>query len=110
MESEKKGWIDFKKLKSEVGFADVLESFDLLGGMELEGRELVGLCPFHESHDPKKRSFNANVKNGTFHCFACRKSGNVLDFVKLYQNVGLKEAGIIRQGSKRALRNCSRRF
>jgi hypothetical protein len=45
MES-KDDWVDFKKLKSEVGFAEVLESFNLLGGMELIFRSVVQLsCP-----------------------------------------------------------------
>ena len=39
--------------------------------------EGLGLCPFHEDHNP---SFSANRETGKFHCFACSKSGSVFDF------------------------------
>ncbi len=39
--------------------------------------EGLGLCPFHDDHNP---SFSANRETGLFHCFACGKSGSIFDF------------------------------
>jgi len=89
---ERENWIDFKKLKEEVGFAVVLDKLGLLEEMTLEGDEFVGFCSLHEG-EKKKKSFYANGRKGIFHCFACGKKGNVLDFVRLYQGGSLKEAG-----------------
>jgi len=94
---KREDWVDFKKLKEEVGFALVLDKLGLLEEMTLEGDEFVGFCSLHES-EKKKKSFYANGRKGIFHCFACGKKGNVLDFVRLYQGVSLKEAGLWLQG------------
>ena len=53
--------------------------------------EFIGFCSLHEG-EKKKKSFYANARKGIFHCFACGKKENVLDFVRLYQEVSLKEA------------------
>jgi len=94
---KREDWVDFKKLKEEVGFALVLDKLGLLEEMTLEGDEFVGFCSLHEG-EKKKKSFYANGRKGIFHCFACGKKGNVLDFVKLYQGISLKDAGLWLQG------------
>ena len=75
----------------------MLDKLGLLEEMTLEGDEFVGFCSLHEG-EKKKKSFYANGRKGIFHCFACGKKGNVLDFVKLYQGVSLKDAGLWLQG------------
>ena len=45
------------------------------------------LCPFHEDRHPSLR-----FKNNRFKCFACGASGDVIDLVMRYNNVGFKEA------------------
>ena len=92
---EKKDWVDFKKVK-EVSFERVLETTGLIEGMRREGDEFIGSCPLHNGKE--NESFYANVEKGLFQCFACKKKGNVLDFVKLYQKGSLKEAGLWLQG------------
>ena len=42
------------------------------------GRELIGLCPFH---DEKTASFTVNVRDGFYHCFGCGAHGDAIDFV-----------------------------
>ncbi|MGM9777933.1 MAG: CHC2 zinc finger domain-containing protein, partial [Prevotella sp.] len=55
------------------------------------------LCPFHEDRHP-----SLHFKNNRFKCFACGASGDVIDFVMRYLNVGFKEAvGWIDEGGGR---------
>jgi len=42
------------------------------------GRELVGLCLFHEEHTPSMR---VNDAKGTYHCFGCGATGGIINFV-----------------------------
>ena len=43
-------------------------------------------CPFHDDKTP---SLHVGQKSGkwVWHCFGCRKSGNVIDFVMAYENI-----------------------
>ena len=38
-----------------------------------------GLCPFHDERSP---SFHVRPQVGTFHCFGCQESGDVISFVQ----------------------------
>ncbi len=42
------------------------------------GRNLVGLCPFHNEKSP---SFNVRPDEGFFYCFGCRAAGDVVEFL-----------------------------
>ncbi|NLF39816.1 DNA primase, partial [bacterium] len=53
------------------------------------GRNLLGLCPFHHEKTP---SFTVSPEKGFFHCFGCKKSGNVFQFLMEYEGVGFIEA------------------
>ena len=48
------------------------------------GRNMVGLCPFHEEKSP---SFNVSDEKGFYHCFGCGANGSVIDFVMQHQQV-----------------------
>ena len=55
------------------------------------------LYPFHEDRHP-----NLHFKNNRFKCFACGASGDVIDLVMRYLNIGFKEAvGWIDEGGGR---------
>ena len=42
------------------------------------GKNLVGLCPFHNEKTP---SFCIYPENNSFFCFGCNKGGDVISFV-----------------------------
>ena len=87
----KKGWVDFKQIKAEVTFEQVLDHYSI----ELKpakGAELLGLCPFHEDTKP---SFRVNTEKGVFHCFGCDAKGNVLDFVSRKESVTIGKAAVL---------------
>lgn len=54
-----------------------------------KGRELVGLCPFHEDRRP---SMNVIPSKQIFHCFVCQTGGDVFTFVQKYHNMEFREA------------------
>lgn len=53
------------------------------------GKELNALCPFHNDHHP---SLQINKANGLWQCFACKKSGDMFDFIMLKESVMFPEA------------------
>ena len=84
------GWIDFSRAK-KVPFDAVIEALELSGKLKRYGDEYKGVCPLHGG---EKESFGFNIEKGLFHCFGCKKSGNLLDFVnhKLFSGRQVKEA------------------
>jgi len=54
-----------------------------------KGREMVGLCPFHDDHSP---SMNVNVQKQIFKCFACGAGGDVFKFVQMRENLTFPQA------------------
>lgn len=53
------------------------------------GRELVGLCPFHEEKTP---SFHVNDEKGVYFCFGCNASGDVIKFLQEIERLTFTEA------------------
>jgi DNA primase len=53
------------------------------------GKELVGLCPFHQERTP---SFHVNDPKGTYYCFGCHHSGDVFTFLQMYLDMAFPEA------------------
>ncbi|HQS18626.1 CHC2 zinc finger domain-containing protein [Reyranella sp.] len=53
------------------------------------GREMTGLCPFHNERTP---SFTVNDGKGFYHCFGCGAHGGAIDFVRQRQGLDFKAA------------------
>jgi len=89
---KEKPWLDYKKIKQESSFREVLTELGLLEEQEMEerGAELIGYCPLHEGK--AKKSFSVNTEKGIFQCFACKAKGNILDFVQRHKSVSVREA------------------
>ena len=83
------GYVDLNRAK-QVPFVDALHELGLLEALRRDGDELKGICPLHGG---EKESFGVHVGRGVFNCFACKKKGNVLDFVMHFKQVNVKEAG-----------------
>ena len=54
-----------------------------------KGREMVGLCPFHDDHRP---SLYVNSLKQIFKCFACGAGGDVFKFVQMRENLSFPQA------------------
>ncbi len=57
--------------------------------LKKRGRSFVGLCPFHQEKSP---SFHVNADRGFFHCFGCKESGGVFDFLIKQEGYTFPEA------------------
>lgn len=53
-------------------------SLDRHVDMQPAGRGMVGCCPFHEDRTP---SFSVDESRGSYHCFGCGASGDVITFM-----------------------------
>ena len=53
------------------------------------GRELVGLCPFHDEKTP---SFSLSPTKGIYHCFGCGAGGDIFTFVQAINGVDFRAA------------------
>ncbi len=53
------------------------------------GKNLVGLCPFHNEKTP---SFTVYPETGSFYCFGCGVGGDVITFVRRMENLDYMEA------------------
>ena len=72
--------------------AQATDIVDLVGqyvALKRKGREMVGLCPFH---DDKRPSLNVSPAKQIFKCFACGAGGGVFQFLQLYEKVSFPEA------------------
>jgi DNA primase len=54
-----------------------------------QGREYIGLCPFHEERTP---SFAVNEQQQSWYCFGCQRGGDLFTFVELREKVDFPQA------------------
>ena len=79
---------EIERLKREVSLQRLVEA----RGIELSrhGADLLGLCPFHDDHDP---SLIVSPKKNLWHCLgACQTGGSVIDWVMRAQGVSFRHA------------------
>jgi DNA primase len=79
---------EIERLKAEVS----LERLVSAAGIELSrhGADLLGLCPFHEDHEP---SLVISPKKNLWHCLgACSAGGSVIDWVMRSEGVSFRHA------------------
>ncbi len=57
--------------------------------LKRRGRNLMGVCPFHDEKTP---SFSVNDEHGFFHCFGCGVGGNVFKFLMMAEGLSFPEA------------------
>lgn len=57
--------------------------------LKRQGRNMVGLCPFHLEDTP---SFSVSPDKQMFYCFGCQKGGNAISFVMEYEHLSFQEA------------------
>ncbi len=83
-------WPDGDDIKERVrdatDIADLVSSYITL---RRQGKNLVGLCPWH---DDAKPSFNVNPERQTFRCWVCDIGGDVYSFLMRMEKIEFREA------------------
>ena len=75
-----------EQVRSAVNIADFIGQYVQL---KKAGKNLFGLCPFHEERTP---SFSVNEQKQIFRCFSCGRGGNVVSFIMDLENLSFPEA------------------
>lgn len=55
------------------------------------GDRLMGRCPFPD-HAEKTASFSVTESKQLYHCFGCKKSGNIFTFLETFNGMSFREA------------------
>ncbi len=77
-------------LKMEIKYRNDIESvISQYVNLKRRGKNLVGLCPFHNEKTP---SFTVYPENGSFYCFGCGQGGDVITFVSQIEKLDYIEA------------------
>jgi DNA primase len=76
------------RLKQDVAIQRLAEHMGVV--LKRHGADLIGLCPFHDDHDP---SLVISPKNNLWHCLgACQAGGSVIDWVMKAEGVSFRHA------------------
>ena len=68
---------------------DIVELVSQYVSLKKQGRNFVGLCPFHSENTP---SFIVSPDKQIYHCFGCHAGGNGINFLMQIENLSFPEA------------------
>lgn len=75
-----------EQIRQSVDIVEVISDYVQL---KKQGRNYLGLCPFHGEKTP---SFSVSTEKQLYHCFGCGAGGNVFTFIKELEGVTFIEA------------------
>lgn len=78
---------ELERLKTEIPIQQLAEARGIT--LKQQGKDLVGLCPFHEE---KTESLKITPEKNLWHCFGCDAGGTVIDWVMKAENVSFRHA------------------
>ncbi len=79
----------------ETHVRQILQAVDIVGlissylSLKPQGKDFVGLCPFHDDHRP---SMHVSPSKQIFKCFSCGAGGNIFQFMMLRERLTFPEA------------------
>src|ERR1051326_3172629 len=84
---------EIERLKREVALAELVRRAGVV--LQAHGDNLIGLCPFHNDHNP---SLVVTQSKNLFHCLGCGAAGSVIDWVMKRERVSFRHGvEILRQ-------------
>jgi DNA primase len=96
-------WIDFKALRRELNFEQVLVTY----GAKLnvrdtnKGKQHSGRCPLPGCQKgATRKAFSANLDQGIWQAFCCKRSGNLLDFIVICEGLNPSNGADIRKAAE----------
>jgi DNA primase len=80
----------YQSVKEEIKrTVDIVELIGQFVQLKKTGQNFAGLCPFHSEKDP---SFTVSPAKQMFHCFGCKKGGDLFAFWMAYHQVSFPQA------------------
>jgi DNA primase len=80
--------MELERLKREIALVRLAEARGI--ALKQHGRDLIGLCPFHDDHAP---SLVISPDKNLWHCLgACQCGGSVIDWVMKMEGVSFRHA------------------
>jgi hypothetical protein len=83
--------LSFKDLKQRISIEQVLQHYGIWSSLQPRGKSHRGPCPLCEAADGTP--FSVSLEKNCYQCFACKTSGNILDFVIKREGIKVREAG-----------------
>ncbi|MDN6332953.1 MAG: DNA primase, partial [Micrococcaceae bacterium] len=77
---------DIDEVRSRTDIKEVVDGYVTLRSAGIGS--FKGLCPFHDERSP---SFHVRPQVGTFHCFGCEESGDVISFIQKMDHTTFSE-------------------
>ncbi len=74
------------EVKERLGVDEVVGEYVQL---KSAGRNLKGLCPFHNEKTP---SFTVSPEKGIYHCFGCGQGGDIFSFIEKVEGLDFRES------------------
>ncbi len=74
------------EIKERLGVAEVVASYVQL---KPAGRNMKGVCPFHNEKTP---SMMVSAEKGIWHCFGCGEGGDIFKFVMKMEGLDFRQA------------------
>ncbi len=76
------------KVQDSSSLLDIISQYTQL---KASGAGFMGRCPFPD-HQEKTASFSMSESKQVYHCFGCKKSGNIFTFLRDYNGMNFPDA------------------
>jgi len=77
-----------EQIRDANNIVDIIGQYTELKG---RGHQYMGLCPFPD-HNEKSPSFSVSESKQLYHCFGCKKSGNLFTFLENHDGMSFTDA------------------
>ncbi|MGE5581095.1 MAG: CHC2 zinc finger domain-containing protein [Bacillota bacterium] len=79
---------EIERIKREIPLVEFVQERGIT--LKKQGADFVGLCPFHDDHEP---SLVITPETNLWHCFgACNTGGSVIDFLMKLEGISFRHA------------------
>jgi len=82
-------YFDESHIQQVLQAINIVEVIGNYVSLQRRGKEMVGLCPFHNDSKP---SLNVNTGKQIFKCFACGAGGNAIQFIMRREQMTFPES------------------
>lgn len=84
-------WIPDETIDAIRSQSNIVEIISEYVQLKKQGQNYFASCPFHEDRSP---SFSVQEEKMFYHCFSCKRGGNVFNFIQEIEGITFPEAVI----------------